>query len=286
MSRPVTGTPSRSTAEGRPAARLPARWTACVRCLPALLAAAALAAGIAWPGAPVRAQGQQAIGSYFSLVNTYVYEKGPRQGRRVLVRPREAFVVLDSTADDNDIIWLQIVYPRHSAKVSGTGWTPSAPHELLSAQLEPVLVFSRIPGGDSLRGVTVQRVPARNVELLNESQTGKAFARVDWQKVRYEMETPARMWVRSTTGVFRAGKPPAFLSRVYGELVTRNVEKDELVRLLSGVVHIGDTVRDVRWALGDPLRNQEETVGQARRTIWQYPELTVTFENDLVKQIN
>ena len=237
------------------------------------------------PAAGAQTPTPQSIGAYFSLVNTYVYEKGPREGRRELVRPRQAFAVLDAMVDGQEVIWYLVLFPQSTTKVAGAGWTPSAPHEILSAQLEPVLVFTRIPT-DGLRGTSVTRVPAGSVELLNEAQTGPAFARVDWQKVRFSMDAPARMWVRSVTGIFRPGKSATFMSRVYGEMVTRNVDKDEASRLLAGVVHIGDAVRNVRWAMGDPLRSQDETVGTARRTVWQYPEMSITFENDVVKQIN
>lgn len=227
----------------------------------------------------------ETIGSYFTIVNTYVYTKGPRDGRRYLVRPRQAFNVVDVMTDDEGTLWFRIVYPAVTAKLSGTGWTPSAPHELVSAQEEPVLVFSRIPAGNN-GGFSVLKVPATSLELLNETQSETRFAQLTWQRVRYQTEQPMRVWARGPAGIHRPGKTAAFISRVYGELVTRNVDKDLQTRLLSGVIRIGDTVREVRWALGDPLRNQEETIGDARRNIWQYPELTVTFENEVVKQIN
>lgn len=240
----------------------------------------------AWvPGAAPTAAQTQAIGAYFTVVNTYVYEKGPQTGRRLLIRPRNAFNVVDVTADANDILWFLIVHPSETERSSGIGWTAAAPHELLAAPQEPVLVFSRIPAGDP-RGLGVFKVPAVGVELLNETQSGTSFAQVDWQKVRYQLEQPQRLWARAGAGIYRPGKTAAFMSRVYGELVTRNVDKDEQTRLLSGIVRVGDTLRDVRWALGEPLRSQEETIGEARRTIWQFPEMTVTFENAVVKQIN
>ena len=229
--------------------------------------------------------GAQEIGAYFTLVNTYIYAKGPREGRRVLVRPRQAFNVLDVTTDHEDTMWFLIVHPRETSKFSGTGWTAQAPHELVSARQEPVLLFSRIPDGTG-RDLSIYRIPATAVELLNETQSDTPFSQLDWQKVRFQFDQPLRAWARGTAGIYRPGKTAGFLSRVYGELVTRNVDKDEQVRLLSGVVHVGDDVREVRWALGDALRSQEETIGDAHRTLWQYPEMTVTFENDVVKQIN
>lgn len=232
--------------------------------------------------AAARAQG---IGAYFTTVNTYFYAKAPHDGRRFLVRPRQAFMVVDVTSDPQDLLWFQVLYPGETARVSGTGWTASAPHELLAAPQEPVLVFARIPDRD-LRGLSFVRVPASGVELLNEAQGGSPFAQLDWQKVKYQADPPLRAWARASAGIFRPGKNAAFLSRIYSELVTRNVDREEQTRLLSGVVRIGDGLREVRWALGDPLRSQEETIGDARRTIWQFPELTITFENSVVKQIN
>jgi len=231
------------------------------------------------------ARAQQAIGGYFTLVNTYLYAKAPHEGKRILVRPRQAFTVLDVTTDSQDLLWFQVVYAAETNKVAGTGWTAAAPHELLAAPQDSVLVFTSVPGGDD-SGLSVFRVPASGLELLNETQSGRPFAQVDWQKVRYQFDQPLRAWARGSAGIYRPGKSAQFLSRVHGELVTRNVDKDLQTRLLSGVIRIGDTQRDVRWALGDPLRSQQETIGGARRTIWQFPELTVTFENEVVKQFN
>ncbi|HKI99804.1 MAG TPA: hypothetical protein VKB51_15115 [bacterium] len=226
----------------------------------------------------------QTIGAYFTLVNTYIYVKAPHEGRRILVRPRQAFNVVDVTTYGADSMWFQLVYPRDTAKTTGVGWTPTAPHELLVPQQEPVLVFSAIPDGQS--SPQIFRVPAPSLELLNETQSNTPFVQVDWQKVRYSFAQPVRAWARGTAGIYRPGKTAAFMSRVYGELVTRNVSKEEQTRLLSGVIRVGDTTREVRWAMGDPLRSNEETISDARRTVWQYPELTVTFENEVVKQIN
>lgn len=239
---------------------------------------------VAVPWALARAQ-TQPIGAYFTLVNTYVYAKGPREGKRVLIHPRQAFDVLDVTVDNQDRLWLLIVYPAQSTKRSGTGWTATPPHELLTPQEEPVLVFSRIPD-DNPGELEILKVPTDNLELLNETQSNTPFAQIDWQKVHYRFEQPLRLWARGGAGIYRPGKSAAFMSRVYAELVTRNVDRDEQTRLLSGVVRIGDSLREVRWALGDPLRTQQETIGDARRTVWQYPEMTVTFENEVVKQIN
>jgi len=231
------------------------------------------------------APAQQAIGAYFTVVNTYLYTKAPHDGKRILVRPRQAFTVLDVTTDAQDTLWFEVGYATETAKINGIGWTAAAPHELLAAPQEPVLVFSSVPGGDD-SGLSVIKVPGNGLELLNETQSGRPFAQVDWQKVRYQFDQPLRAWARGSAGIYRPGKSAAFLSRLYGELVTRNVDKDLQTRLLSGIIRIGDTERDVRWALGDPLRSQQETIGEARRTIWQFPELTVTFENELVKQFN
>ncbi len=249
---------------------------------PLRLALAALALLLAAAGS---ARAQQAIGGYFTLVNTYFYAKAPHDGKRILVRPRQAFTVLDVTTDSQDLLWFQVSYPAEINKVTGIGWTAAAPHELLATPQEPVLVFTSVPGTDEA-GLSVFKVPASGLELLNETQSGRPYAQVDWQKVRYQFDQPLRAWARGSAGIYRPGKSAQFLSRVYAELVTRNVDKDLQNRLLSGIIRIGDTQRDVRWALGDPLRTQQETIGAARHTIWQFPELTVTFENEVVKQFN
>ena len=225
------------------------------------------------------------IGAYFSLVNTYLYTQGPQSGKRYLIRPRNAFRVIDLDSDNQERLWFLVIYPQQSRKVSGVGWTPKPPHELVFTKGEPVRIYSRIPS-DGQSDFSALVVPPTGVELLNESQTAPIFQQVVWQKVRYRFEMPVRAWAREGAGIFRPGKTNVFMTRVYGEMVTRGVPKAEQVRLLSGVVRIGDGVQNVRWALGEPLRSQEETVGDAKRTIWQYRELKVEFENEVVKQLN
>ncbi len=227
----------------------------------------------------------QSIGAYFTRVNTYIYTEGPRDGRRYLVRPRLAFNVVDVTLDEKGVPWYKIIYPPQTVTLEGPGWTAQPPHALLGAEQGRVLVFSRIPA-DEASSFEVYRVPVSGIEVLNESQPAEQFAPVNWQKVRYALERPLQAWARGTAGIYRAGKTDTFFNRVYGEMVTRNVDKDERFRLLSGVVRIGDSLQQVRWALGDPLRSQEETIATATRIIWQYAALSVVMENGVVKQIN
>lgn len=226
----------------------------------------------------------QSIGSYFTLVNTYIYSQSPRQGARTLVRPRVAFAVVDLTLDRDERIWYRIIHPDKTNQVQGEGWTARAPHQLRGNPLQQVLVFERIPTNSSI-DLPAYRVPIAGLELLNESQASLRFSQLNWQKVRFRLTEPLRAWARGSAGLFRAGKSKTFLSRVYGEMVTRNVDKEKRLRLLSGVVRIGDTLRETTWAMGDPLRRQEENIGNTQRIIWQFPEMTVVFENEVVKQI-
>lgn len=246
--------------------------------LPWVMIAVWIAGTTTIPG-PARAQG---VGAYFTLVNTYIYANGPGQGARTLVRPRLSFNVVDLRLDTQDRIWFRIVYPSKSMQLKGEGWTAKSPHQLRGTSNQPVLIFNRIPsvrpgfrGQGSMRSY---RIPIADLELLNESQAGSGFAQLDWQKVRYKVTEPLLAWARGGAGIYRIGKSEAFLSRVYGEMVTRNVGKEKRIRLLSGVIRIGDTLREAAWALGDPLRRQDEPIGNTKRTIWQYPEMTVIFE--------
>lgn len=245
------------------------------------VAAAAVLALLAAPGG-ARAQG---IGAFFTQVNTYVYLDGPEQGGRYLLRPRQAFTVLDVTLDGKERPWYRIVYPARTHTVTGTGWTPRAPHELLPSQREPVLVFSRVLDGSG-KPFEVRMVEVAQLELLDESQPSEVYGRVTWHKVRYTLEEPVQAWARGTAGLYRPAKTSTFLSLVYGEMVTRDLPHDTVARLLSGVVRAGDSTRQVRWALGPPVRTQEEVIGETMRVTWEYPHVVVHFENAVVKQIN
>lgn len=225
------------------------------------------------------------IGAFFTKVNAYAFLDGPRSGKRVLVRPRLTFAVVDLTNDREDRLWLQIVYAREELKVKGEGWTPLAPHELLRAGAAPVEIFAEVVENEDVP-ITKINVPAAHLELLNITKPSRDFPQLTWQKVRYETKVPSRPWIRATSGVFRPGKSSEFLSRAYVEMVSRNLVKAKLNRLISGVVRVGDTPWDVERALGKPLRVNEDSTAEIKRATWEYPSLVVRFKNEVVEQIN
>lgn len=225
------------------------------------------------------------IGAFFTRVNAYIYAQGPNAGKRFLIRPRQAYTVTDVAMDNSERLWLQIVYLKQSRTFSGEGWTPLAPHEIMGAGPKPMEIFSTTLENPAT-GINSLRVPATDLKLLNVTQRSTRFPEITWQKVAYETKKPLRPWVRATTGIFRPGKTREFVSQVYAEMVSRALNKEKLKRLLSGVVRVGDTVLEVRWALGKPLRVVEEAIANAERTVWHYPTLAVRFENQLVEQIN
>ena len=234
---------------------------------------------------PSAAPQAEEIGAFFTKINTYVFTKSPAKGKRFLIRPRQAFTVVNLTTDGQDRLWLQIVYPGRTAKVKGTGWTPLAPHELLDAGNKPVEVFSDVFEGNGAPPESVE-VPASDVELLNVTQPSKKFSQVTWQKVKYETAKPLRPWIRGAAGIFRPGRSSEFLSRVYVEMVSRNLPKGKLDRLLAGVVRVGDTSWDVERALGKPLRIQGNSTAVTGRATWEYSSLVVHFTNQVVDRIN
>ncbi len=129
-------------------------------------------------------------------------------------------------------------------------------------------------------------VPTTGLELLNVTQAGERFPRLTWQKVRYETSAPLRLWIQAVTGIYRPGRSAQFVARAYVEMVSRNLPKDKLERLISGVIRVGDSPWEVEHALGEPLRVHEEPSGETRRTTWEYPSLVVLFKNEVVEQIN
>lgn len=225
------------------------------------------------------------IGAFFTQYNTYLYFDGPQQGKRILVKPRQVLAVEDFTLAPDDRLWYLAVLPGHLTRQEGEGWVPLAPHELLEKGSAPVEVFLKLPR-EADEPVATRQVPAADIKLLSVSRPGKLFPQVEWNKVRFSTQAPARAWVRDAVGIFRPGVTETFLSRVYADMVARNVEAERLQRLMLGVVHRGDAPRDVRWALGEPLRVQEDRTGQTTRVTWQFPAVVVQFENDVVKQIN
>lgn len=233
----------------------------------------------------VASHAAQPLGAFFTQVNTYVYADAPNQGTRVLLRPRLAYEVIDLTTDGEGLIWYKIIYPQRTRKVSGTGWIAASPHELLANPAENRRVLAQIPDRPDA-AVDAVAVPGRDIKVLGITKPSEVFPQIVWQKVQYETNAPWTAWVRSATGIYRPGMSVAYMIEVYSTMVARNVPLEKLKRLLSGVVAVGDSAREVEWALGKPLRVRDEQSDNVRQSFWQYGALVVQFENAVVKQIN
>lgn len=222
---------------------------------------------------------------FFTLVNTYAYTAGPRQGDRHLIRARQTLTINGFVTDPDGVVWYKAIDPERTVRLHGTGWVAADPHELSSADGQPVLVFPEPIDRPAFAPAGLE-VPASDLALANASQPSQAFPEVTWQKVNYETSVPATLYVRGTTGIYRPFMSEKFLSDVHAEMVTQGVESDRVRRLLSGVVRVGDGPQEVRWALGEPLQQEESTAEQLKIMVWHYPGLQVRFENNVVKKIN
>jgi len=92
-------------------------------------------------------------------------------------------------------------------------------------------------------------------------------------------------WVTVTRGVYRAGRSPAFVMGVYQDLQQHRVPPEEQKRLMAGIVRIGDTAQEARWAWGDPLRTWQEGADAKKVTVWSYLEGQLRFDGDTVKDV-
>lgn len=247
----------------------------------ALIAALILAI---WLGIQPRRASAEVIGGFFTLANTLMYTKAPREGRRFLVRPRQAFQVVDITTDRQERIWYLVITPDVKQRFTGEGWIVKAPHEISKTSDQPVRVFSQIPNRAGGAFETIM-APSSGIKLLNDSIQVKRFDKVVWQKVRYRFRAAGKAWAREASGIFRSGKTARFLLRVYGEMVTRGLSRGLQIRLLSGIVRVGDTLRQVQWAFGDPLRRTETKIDDTIQINWEYQNLRVVLQKGVVLTI-
>ena len=222
---------------------------------------------------------------YFALVNTYAYTAGPRQGERHLVRTRQTLTVTGFVTDSDGVVWYSAIDPERTVRLRGTGWVALDPHELSRGDGQPVLVFPD-PIDRPAQATAGLEMPSADVTLANVTKPSQTFPEVTWQKVNYETNAPALLYVRGTTGIHRPFLTEKFISDVHAEMVTQGVDSERLRRLLSGVVRVGDGPQDVRWALGEPQQQEESTAEQLKIMVWHYPGLQVRFENNVVKKIN
>ena len=236
---------------------------------------------------PVSVQAE-GIGALFTLRAGPAYADAPARGTRHSVSAQRALDVVDVARDGEGRIWYRVVLPRAQQTVRGEGWVSLEPHAIKQGGA-PVTVFTRIPealqGRDGDDFSTVE-VPPQALRLQGTSRDSEAFTPVRWHQVRYTMQRERRAWLREDAGIFRPAKDAAFLTRVHQEMTGENVERPKRMRLLSGVVHVGDAPREVEWALGTPDHTTEEDLGGTHRATWRYPSLRVVFENAVVKEID
>ena len=244
-----------------------------------------LMAGLVLASAWVLPAAAQDTSAFFTLVNTYAYANGPREGERTLVRARQTLTVTGFLTDGDGVLWYRAVDPERTEKLKGTGWVALDPHEISQRGSQHLLVFPEI-----LRSVkdgqAALDIPASDVTLANASQPSQAFPEITWQKVTYETNVPAALYVRASTGIYRPFRSDKFLSDAHAEMVTQGLDNDRLRRLLGGVVRPGDSAQDVRWALGESIQQEESVAEGLKIQVWHYPGIQVRFENGVVKKIN
>jgi hypothetical protein len=244
-----------------------------------------IAAGLVLASAWVLPAAAQDTSAFFSLVNTYAYANGPRDGERTLVRARQTLTITGFVVDGDGVLWYRAIDPERTARLKGAGWVALDPHEISQRGSQHLLVFPEIVQSVSDDRAALE-MPASDVTLANLAQPSTAFSEITWQKVTYETSVPATLYVRASTGIYRPFRSDRFLSDVHAEMVTQGLDNDRLRRLLTGVVRPGDSGQDVRWALGDPIQQEESTAEGLKIQIWHYPGVQVRFENGVVKKIN
>jgi hypothetical protein len=244
-----------------------------------------IVAGLVLASAWIVPAAAQDTSAFFTLVNTYAYANAPRDGERTLVRARQTLTVTGFVTDGDGVLWYRAIDPERTTRVKGTGWVALDPHEISQRGGQHVLVFPQFLESANDDKVALE-IPASDLTLANVSQPSSAFPEIAWQKVTYETNVPAPLYIRASTGIYRPFRSDRFLSDVHAEMVTQGLDNDRLRRLLAGVVRPGDPAQDVRWALGDPIQQEDSTAEGLKIQIWHYPGIQVRFENGVVKKIN
>lgn len=229
------------------------------------------------------AQGGE-LGAFFALSAIPVYEQGPGQGAKWNLRPRTAYAVVGLAWDKSERLWLRVRVSEAQRTVRGEGWTVLTAQELSARSGGSVDVYVRPVEPGQAAGAVIQ-VPAADVQAYGESQPSKAFPHVAWRAVRYTTRRAAEPWVAATRGIYRPGRSPAFLAGVAEEMRQHNVPEEGRRRLLEGIVRVGDSAQEVRWAWGDPLRTWQEGPEDKRVAVWGHAEGQLRFDGDTVKDV-
>jgi hypothetical protein len=224
------------------------------------------------------------LGAFFAPTAVAAYETGPRQGPKIVLRPHVAYVVVGLAWDTSERLWLQLRDPESLRIVRGEGWTPLNSQELNGRSTMPVAIYAQPmePGQALPKRVFV---PAADVQASGEGEPGKAFPYVRWRHARYSARRAMEPWVTATQGVYRAGRSPAFVMGVYQDLQQHRVPLEGQKRLMAGIVRVGDTAQEARWAWGDPLRTWQEGADAKKVTVWSYLEGQLRFDGDTVKDV-
>ncbi|MDH4224356.1 MAG: hypothetical protein OEW12_01760 [Deltaproteobacteria bacterium] len=226
--------------------------------------------------------GQQ-LGGFLTHVNTYAYTNGPENGGRYLLASGNGFAVVDSTSAPDGTLWYQVIHPSRTQILNESGWITYTPAEITAKKKDETLpVFSEIVKSSD-NPVEARQIPAKDIRLKTETEPSGVFSGVVWRRVAYSTKVSRLVWVKGTAGVYRPGRQPSILFIALKEMAEKKLDSTLRTRLLNGVVKPGDSPREVRWALGDPSGVQGTKEGETQLIVWQYPDIEIQFENNILK---
>ncbi len=237
------------------------------------------------------------LGAFFVPATVSAFEQGPRQGARIPLKPGTAYAVIGLGWEGGERLWLRLNVPERQQAVRGEGWTPLTAEELTARGTGLVEVYTRPvePGQAPTSGPVSVQVPANQVQSRGEGDARKAvkstaMPQLTWQPVRYSAQRSAQPWIAASQGVYRPARTPVFLMSAFQDMAEKKIPGESVRRLLAGVVRVGDSAQEARWAWGEPLRTWNEGAdakgadGQ-KRTVWEYAEGQLRFAGAAVAEV-
>jgi hypothetical protein len=221
-------------------------------------------------------------GSFLILKSAYLYQNKTKQGQRNLTRKRKAYDVIDISHINGSSLMFQILIKEKKTEINGTGYIVETESELKELGVREVRVYPDLPEAES-NLTDFQPVPSNQLSFTGKKATSPDFPKLSWKAVNYKASIFSKAWIPEWAGIYRPDKDALWLNRTYDIVISRNLEKRLVEKILTGQVEIGFTMDQVRMAFGKPT--EEHAIENNTKMEWIYPSHKVIFSSGIVSRV-
>lgn len=221
-------------------------------------------------------------GAFLILKSTYLYEQNSLKGKRILTRKHVAHKVIDIGTSKKGALIFRIIAKDVQQIFNGSGYILENDKELQDLGEKRVNVYQEIPNKSSDL-TDYQSVPSAQLQFTGKNEDSPDFPNLVWREVNYKANLSGKLWVNNWAGIYRSDKKPEWLTQIYEQLQTLQLNKELKDKILMGLVEAGFTKEQVRLTLGIPRK--EQTLEGENQVEWTYPHRRIIFKDNLVSRV-